>query len=109
MILLDVVMPDIDGFETCRRLKENARLVDVPIIFITSKNEAEFEEVGFSVGASDYIQKPINSVILKARVRTHMKIKFAINFLKNENARLKSGAIQASTQLEQVTRMLLGN
>jgi len=109
LILLDVMMPDIDGFETCQRLKENLRLIDVPIIFITSKYEAEFEEIGFSVGASDYIQKPINANILKARVKTHLKIKFVMDFLRNENARLRSGAIQASTQLELITKMLLGN
>ena len=53
LILLDVMMPEIDGFEACRRLKSNAKLADVPVIFITSKDEDEFEEMGFTVGASD--------------------------------------------------------
>jgi putative two-component system response regulator len=108
LILLDVMMPDIDGFEACRMLKENQRLVDIPVIFITSKNEDEYEEKGFSVGASDFIHKPINAAILISRVKTHIKIKIVMDYLRNENARLKSGAQQASLQLEEVTKLLWG-
>ena len=63
LILLDVMMPKIDGFEICRRLKANPKLSDVPVIFITSKTDIEDEERGFSVGASDFIHKPILSLI----------------------------------------------
>ena len=109
LILLDVMMPDIDGFEACRRLKSNARLVDIPVIFITSKNEDEFEEMGFSVGASDYIQKPINAAILQARVKTHLKIKLVMDYLRKENMRLHNSATQSSSELAHVTKMLWGS
>jgi putative two-component system response regulator len=109
LILLDVMMPDIDGYEACRILKEHERLVDIPVIFITSKNEDEYEEKGFSVGASDFIHKPINAAILISRVKTHIKIKIVMDYLRNENARLKNGAQQASHQLEEVTKMLWGS
>lgn len=108
LILLDVMMPEIDGFEACRRLKANAKLADVPMIFITSKDEDEFEELGFTVGASDYIQKPVNAAILKARVKTHLKIKLVMDYLRNENSRLQSSAKQSSSELAEVTRMLWG-
>jgi putative two-component system response regulator len=108
LILLDVVMPDIDGYEACGILKQNERLVDIPVIFITSKNEDEYEEKGFSVGASDFIHKPINAAILISRVKTHIKIKIVMDYLRNENDRLKSGAQQSSNQLDEVTKMLWG-
>ena len=109
LILLDVMMPDIDGYEACSILKENERLVDIPVIFITSKDEDEYEEKGFAVGASDFIHKPINAAILISRVKTHLKIKIVMDYLRNENTRLKSGAQQASHQLEEVTKMLWGS
>ncbi|MFZ2161932.1 MAG: response regulator [Sideroxyarcus sp.] len=109
LILLDVMMPEIDGFEACRRLKANPKVRDIPVIFLTAKNEDEYEEMGFSVGASDFIHKPINAPIVNARVKTHLKIKFVMNYLRNENVRLKESAKQASTELAQLTRMLWGS
>ena len=109
LILLDVMMPDIDGFETCRRLKANPKLADIPVIFITSKNEDEYEELGFSVGASDFIHKPINAPILVARVKTHLKIKLVMDYLRNENVRLQGTAKQSSSELVEVMKMLWGS
>ena len=94
LILLDVMMPQIDGFEICRRLKADPRLEDVPVIFITSKTDVEDEERGFSVGASDFIHKPISAPIVSARVKTHIKIKFLLDFLKAENTSLQQNAQQ---------------
>lgn len=94
LILLDVMMPKIDGFEICRRLKADPRLEDVPVIFITSKTDVEDEERGFSVGASDFIHKPISAPIVSARVKTHIKIKFMLDFLKAENTSLQQNAQQ---------------
>lgn len=109
LILLDVVMPDIDGFEACRRLKANPRLRDIPVIFLTSKDEDEYEEMGFSVGASDFIHKPINAPIVMARVKTHLKIKFVMDYMRNENLRLQKTAKEASTEVAELTKMLWGS
>ena len=108
LILLDVMMPEIDGFETCRRLKAIPKLRDIPVIFLTSKNEDEYEEMGFLVGVSDFIHKPINAPLVIARVKTHLKIKFVMDYMRNENLRLKDSAKQASTELAEVTKMLWG-
>ena len=109
LILLDIMMPNIDGFEICRCLKANPKLVDIPVIFITSKNEDEYEELGFSVGASDFIHKPINAPILVARVKTHLKIKLVMDYLRNENARLQGSKKQSSPELVKVLKVLWDN
>lgn len=109
LILLDILMPDIDGYEACRRLKANPKLVDIPVIFITSKNEDEYEEQGFSVGASDFIHKPVNAAILVSRVKTHLKIKLIMDYLRKENVRLQKSATQSSSELAEVTKMLWGS
>ncbi len=106
LILLDIMMPEIDGFEACRRLKADPRLADIPVIFITAKNEDEYEEQGFSIGASDFIHKPINAPILLARVRTHLKIKLVMDYLKNENARLQENKKPSSPELLKVVKLL---
>jgi putative two-component system response regulator len=109
LILLDILMPNIDGFETCRRIKANPKLVDIPVIFITSKNEDEYEEYGFSVGASDFIHKPINAPILLARVKTHLKIKLVMDYLREENARLQDSKKPSSSELIKVIKILWDN
>jgi len=75
LILLDVMMPEMDGFETCRRLKAMADTRDIPIIFLTAKVETDDIVAGFELGAADYVTKPFNSTELLARVRTHLKIR----------------------------------
>jgi len=109
LILLDIVMPEINGFEACRRLKAEPKLVDIPVIFITSKNEDEYEEYGFSVGASDFIHKPINAPILLARVNTHLKIKLVMDYLRTENARLQDSKKPSSSELMKVIKLLWEN
>ncbi len=74
LILLDVVMPEIDGYEVCKKLKANDFTKNIPVIFITARVNEEDEIYGFSLGAVDYISKPYNPVIVKARVRTHMEL-----------------------------------
>jgi diguanylate cyclase (GGDEF)-like protein len=75
LVLLDVVMPELDGFEICRRLKEDPQTADVPVIFLTALDARADEMQGFSVGAVDYITKPIDPSIVRARVRTHVELK----------------------------------
>ena len=73
VILLDVKMPKIDGFETCRRLKEHDATRDIPVIFITAKTDADAMLEGFHVGGLDYITKPFCFEEVRARVRTHLR------------------------------------
>ncbi|MBF0187647.1 MAG: two-component system response regulator [Magnetococcales bacterium] len=72
LILLDVMMPVMDGYEACRLLKEDARTRDIPILFVTAKAEVEDEIKGFALGAEDYLVKPVSPPIVLARVKTHL-------------------------------------
>ncbi|OSM01719.1 response regulator [Magnetofaba australis] len=74
MILLDVMMPEMDGYEVCRRLKADPATARIPVIFITAKSEQEDERRGLELGAVDYITKPISPPIVKVRVRTHLAL-----------------------------------
>ncbi|GLQ30429.1 response regulator [Litoribrevibacter albus] len=74
LILLDVMMPEMDGFEVCRRLKSMPKTEHIPIIFVTAMSEVESEFKGFEVGAVDYITKPISPAIVRARVKTHLSL-----------------------------------
>ena len=75
LILLDIMMPDMDGYEVCRRLKADRQLRDIPIIFVTAKTEVEDETFGFELGAVDYITKPFSIPVVKARVKAHLDLK----------------------------------
>ncbi len=88
LILLDVVMPHMGGFEVCRRLKESEATRDIPVIFVTAKNETGDEEQGFRLGAADYITKPFEPPIVRARVKTHLELKFKREELEQKNAEL---------------------
>lgn len=74
LILLDVMMPEMDGFEVCQRLKADRRLSDIPVIFVTALIQATDEEKGFALGAIDYITKPVSPSITLARVKTHISL-----------------------------------
>jgi diguanylate cyclase (GGDEF)-like protein len=75
LILLDIIMPDMDGYAVCRRLKADDRTRNIPIIFITTKSNTEDETRGLTLGAVDYITKPFRTPIVKARIKTHIKLK----------------------------------
>jgi putative two-component system response regulator len=89
LILLDVIMPGMDGYELCRRLRAQAHTRDTPILFLTVRSNVADEERGFAAGGVDYLAKPISPPILLARVRTHIKLKGAADFLKDQNAFLQ--------------------
>jgi cyclic di-GMP phosphodiesterase len=108
LILLDVMMPEIDGFEVCRRLKADVATRDVPVLFITAKNEIADEELGFSIGASDFIHKPISAPIVAARVKTHLRIKLIQDFFKRENTRLKENMNENQAELNQLKSFVWG-
>jgi putative two-component system response regulator len=90
LILLDVMMPEMDGYETCRQLKADPVTRDIPVIFLTAKTQMADEQLGFSVGAVDYITKPISPPIVLARVRTHLMLRAAAIFLEDKNAYLEN-------------------
>jgi class 3 adenylate cyclase len=92
LILLDVMMPGMDGFETCAQIKASAQGRDVPLIFLTSRNETTDIVRGFELGAVDYVAKPFNAHELLARVRTHL----TLDRLHRENERLLLNVLPAS-------------
>ena len=73
LILLDIMMPDMDGFETCRRLKADTHSSAIPVLFLTAKSLAEDEAMGLSLGAVDFLRKPVNPDVLFARVALHLR------------------------------------
>ncbi len=88
LVLLDVMMPEMDGHEVCRRLKEDPVTRDIPVIFVTARAEVEDEARGFELGAVDYISKPINPAIVEARVRTQLALKQAREKMENLSRKL---------------------
>jgi putative two-component system response regulator len=102
LILLDVMMPDMDGYEVCARLKADARTKDVPIIFLTAKSQVEDEEKGLHLGAVDYISKPISPPIVLARVETQLKLRAASNFLVDKAAYLEQEVARRTEEIKDV-------
>ncbi len=112
LILLDVVMPGMDGYEVCRRLKENSKTADIPVIFITALSEIEDEQRGLDLGAVDYITKPISPPILAARVRTHLRLKSARDFLRDKSEFLEQEVERRTQQINAIqdtTMVALGS
>ncbi len=106
LILLDIMMPGMDGYEVCRRLREKENTKNISIIFISAKASLDDESKGLELGAVDYIKKPINVAIVKSRVHTHLSLKQA-----RENAELlvaerTSKLLQTKKELESKTKSL---
>ena len=101
LILLDVMMPGMDGLEVCRRLKANPRTQDIPVIFISAMGQAHDETSGFEAGASDYITKPISLPVVQARVRTQLALKHARSALQDHNLKLEERIRARTRELEQ--------
>lgn len=81
LILLDIVMPGKDGYSVCRTIKNSAETKNIPVIFITAKDDDEDERRGLDSGAVDYIKKPFNIAIVQARVKTHLELKRHRDFI----------------------------
>ena len=92
LILLDIMMPEMDGYEVCRRLQADERTREIPVIFVTAKAEEEDETLGFAVGGVDYITKPVSGPIVRARVKTHLALQQARLALQRQNEALREGA-----------------
>ena len=89
LVLLDIMMPGLDGYEVCRRLKATAATRDIPVIFLTARSDPDDERMGLALGAVDYITKPISPPILLARVNTHLALKATADFLRDKSAYLE--------------------
>lgn len=83
LILLDVIMPGMDGYQVCRELQGDPATRDIPIIFLSAKDEEDDEAMGLELGAVDYISKPFNPIIVRARVRTHLTLKLQSDYLRS--------------------------
>jgi signal transduction histidine kinase len=103
LILLDVVMPQMDGFEVCRQLKADKSTQNIPVIFITIKGSVEDEAKGFALGAVDYLSKPISPPIVLARVQTHLSLVAARTELEKQNAELLE-INKLREEVEQISR-----
>jgi serine phosphatase RsbU (regulator of sigma subunit) len=90
IILLDIIMPGMDGYEVCRKLKADKKTNGIPIIFVTAKTEEEDEAKGFSIGAVDYITKPYNPPIVLARIKTHLALEQNLSKLQSAYAIIDS-------------------
>ena len=108
LILLDVMMPGIDGFETCRRLKTNPALAGIPVIFLSARDDAEGIVEGFDAGGVDYITKPFESREALARIRTHLERAMLARDLAELNAQLEQKVQERTHELQVKVRELEG-
>ena len=107
IILLDVLLPGIDGFETCRRLKSNEVTRDIPVIFITALANTLDKVRGFALGAVDYITKPIQSEEVLARLKTHVTMQSLQRTLAENNVRLQEGIAEQKKLIEELDAVKL--
>ncbi len=89
LVLLDIMMPEMDGFEVCKRIKNNPQLSEIPVIFISAKTSVDDKVIGFECGGVDYITKPFESKEVIVRVKTHISLRTALQTIKHYNKRLE--------------------
>ena len=110
LVLLDVTMPGMDGYEVCRRLKAEEATRDVPVIFVTTRDLESDEMVGFAAGGVDYITKPFRPRIVQERVRTHLALKEARDTLERQNDELERRVLARTAELrEALVRVKAGS
>ncbi|HWZ48131.1 MAG TPA: response regulator, partial [Herbaspirillum sp.] len=107
LILLDAMMPGIDGFETCRRLKADPRTRDIPVIFLTALAQTEQKLTGFDVGGADYVTKPLQHKELLARIRTQLENYAARKILRDHNATLELEVAQRTQELSAMQDVII--
>ncbi|MEO5342238.1 MAG: two-component system response regulator [Gammaproteobacteria bacterium SHHR-1] len=100
LILLDVLMPGVDGYEVCRQLKADARTRHIPVLFLSSLDNERDQEYGFEVGAADYICKPISGPVLHARIRNQLAVKDAHDFIQDKNQFLVNEVTKRAKEME---------
>ena len=106
LILLDIMMPGLDGYEVCKRLKSNPRTSEIPVIFLTAKADLDSIIKGFDIGGQDYITKPFNAAELLARVNNHLLIKTQREELKKVNSELEDRVSERTAELQDANRKL---
>ena len=99
LILLDIMMPGMDGYEVCRRLKSDPRTLNIPVIFLTARSDMEDEQKGLGLGAVDYIIKPISPPIVMARIKNHLALKTLAESLRNQNTYLEREVAKRTAEL----------
>ena len=104
LILLDVRMPGLDGFETCRRLKAAEGIQDIPVIFMTALTETADKVTGFEVGGVDYVTKPFHSEELLARVKTHLALRQLQQQLEAQKRQLEAQNVQLQQEIAERQR-----
>lgn len=102
LILLDVMMPEMDGYEVIRQLKAEPRSAQIPVIFLTARTSVEDEELGLSLGAVDFIHKPISPPIVLARIQAQLQLKSWQDFLQSQNEWLQR---QVEERLQEITKL----
>lgn len=102
LILLDVMMADLDGYAVCRMLKDDPATRDIPIVFLTALADQEDERMGLDLGAVDYVTKPISAPILQARVRNHLRLKAAQDFLRDQNNFLEAEVARRTADIRAI-------
>ena len=110
LILLDILMPEIDGFETLKQLKASSKYMDIPVMFLTSRNDAETETLGFEMGIVDYVSKPFSKPVLLNRIKTHLGIEDIIHERTNNLNRLKNSIVSVlANMMENRDKMTSGH
>ncbi|MBT3250221.1 MAG: hybrid sensor histidine kinase/response regulator, partial [Candidatus Marinimicrobia bacterium] len=104
LVLLDIMMPDMDGYEVCRFMKSKLDMSNIPIIFLTAKTESTDKIKGFEIGAADYITKPFDAMEVLARVKTHLGLKLAIDRVNEYNLDLERMLQERTKELIQTER-----
>ena len=100
LILLDIMMPGIDGYEVCRRLKANEKTAEIPVIFVTAKGSTVDETTGFELSAVDYITKPVSPPLVLARVKAHLELASARHDLQNQNEVLEQKVVDRTKEIQ---------
>jgi putative two-component system response regulator len=99
LVLLDIMMPGMSGYDVCRELKANPATRDIPVIFVTAMSEITDEQMGFSLGAADYITKPVSAPIVLARIKTQLSMKRVHDFLRDQNTFLESEVTRRTAEV----------